>query len=267
MNIIIIIIICLIFICCWHQNIEKFEKVTDDFSDIPVPKIIHMTCKDKNNMKDLYKKTLESWQHHHPEWDIRVYDDSDMFNFIKDNYSSDIVDKVNSFKKLIFKIDIFKLLVLYKYGGIYTDMDVECIQNFDSLLADIDEPVILGYGPAGNNNGMYARIKLVECAVMIGKPGHKFWMDFVDSISPYVEGTKENNPVHITGPLAITRFIENYSDKASIKLLDPVYFYPITSTLRRIPKAERNYRKKLLKNKNYDKLTYCVHLFDGSWTH
>jgi mannosyltransferase OCH1-like enzyme len=262
---IVIITICLIFVCYWCQNIEEFDHVTSVSNSEPIPKIIHMTCKDKNNMKDLYKKTLASWKHHHPDWDIRVYDDNDMFNFIKDNYSSEIVDKVNSFERLIFKIDIFKLLVIYKYGGIYADMDVECLQNFDHLLKDIHEPIILGYGPTDNNVGSFSGIKLVECAVMIGNPGNKFWMEFFDSIDPNTPGAKMNKPVNITGPGAITKFIENYTDKTDIKLLDPIYFYPITSTMKRISKKALGHRKELLKNKNYDERTYCVHLFDGSW--
>jgi len=273
---IIIILIFLIFACIWFRNIDNIEQLdnvsgctadkispNNNDSDFPIPKIIHMTCKDKNNMKDLYKNTLASWKLHHPDWDIRIYDDNDLNNFIKDNYSSEIVNKVNSFKRLIFKIDMFKLLVMYKYGGIYTDMDVECLQNLEPLLEGMTESVALGYGPLENNMGRYRGIKLIECAVMIGKPGNKFWIDFFNSIDP---NTPDTNPVHVTGPLAITRFIENYTNKSDIKLFDPIHLYPITNTLRRIPKEARAKRDKLLKTKKYDKNTYCVHLFDGSWT-
>lgn len=256
-----IVIILAIIILVILDRVSVGER-RENFTNVNnFPKIIHMTLKDKDNMSDFYRKNYESWKRHHPDWDIRLYDDNDLFKFIDDNYPQ-YAKKINTFDKMIFKIDIFKLLVMHKYGGIYTDMDVKCLKSFNGLLKPIDESVVFGYGPNVANRGAFTDVKLVECAVMISRPKDPFWLKFFDSI----DETKKAGPVEVTGPYAITRFIEKYENKQNIKLLDPIYFYPINNQIRsRIPMKEILKTRKMIRENRYPKKSYCVHFFGGSW--
>ena len=167
---IIAILICMLFtVRCFV--IERFNNPNNNF-----PKIIHMTCKNKNKMSEFYKNNLNSWKKFNPNWEVKLYDDKDLDDFFNKHYKK-YVKKINAFNKMIFKVDIFKLLVLHKYGGIYVDMDVECLKKFDTLLNNTKQSIIFGYGPYEHNNGIYKHIKIVECAIMIGKPNHPFFLN------------------------------------------------------------------------------------------
>ena len=229
-----------------------------------VPKILHLTCKDKNNLSEFYKSNLDSWKKFNPNLDIRLYDDDDLQNFFKKEYP-EYVDKINLFDKIIFKIDIFKLLVLHKYGGIYADMDVECLKCFDDLLNNLKKPITFGYGPYEHNNGIYKNYTLIECAIMIGKPNHPFFIDLVESIK-YSEKNNRSNPVYITGPVAITNAVNNSKYKKDIEVMEPVYFYPVNNQLQiRISKEKIEETQKMLETHTFPKDSYCVHYWDGAW--
>ena len=224
-----------------------------------------MTCKNKNKMSEFYENNLNSWKKFHPDWEVKLYDDDDLNDFFNTYYKK-YVKKINAFNKIIFKIDIFKLLVLHKYGGIYVDMDVECLKNFDALLNNAKKSIIFGYGPYEHNNGIYKDIKLVECAIMIGKKNHPFFLELVDNIKfPKIQ-KNQGNPVHETGPQFLTKMIRKSKYKKDIQITEPILFYPINNQMSsRVPLKKILETKKILKTRKFPKESYCVHYFDGSW--
>jgi mannosyltransferase OCH1-like enzyme len=42
-------------------------------------------------------------------------------------------DKFNELPRMIMKIDMFRYFLMYKYGGLYTDMDYLMFKSFDLL--------------------------------------------------------------------------------------------------------------------------------------
>jgi hypothetical protein len=65
-----------------------------------------------------------------PEFTYYLYDEDTALDFLQEN-TSDII--VKTYKKLIpkaFKSDLFRLCILYKYGGIYIDTKKKFINNF-----------------------------------------------------------------------------------------------------------------------------------------
>jgi len=238
-------------------------------NSINIPKIIHMTCKDKHNLSAFYQQNLDSWKKYHSQsqWKINIYDDKDLETFFTTNYPS-LLPLINSYSKIIYKVDIFKILVLNKYGGVYVDMDVECLKSIDPLLNNSNETAIFGYGPYEHNNGNYKNMKLIECAIMISMPNHKLWNKYV--IPGLISKNEcKGNAVECTGPVFITHNIEKYNRENNvndIKLMEPIYFYPINNQFpNRISKEKINETKQMLKTRNFPKESYCVHYFDGAW--
>jgi mannosyltransferase OCH1-like enzyme len=83
------------------------------------------------------------------------------------------------------KADILQLEILFSFGGLYTDCDVECLTPFDALCQTCD----LFVGLCENIN--------------IEKARHSIIQRFLDNIKP---GSGDNEPVSITsttGPIAI----------------------------------------------------------------
>ncbi len=95
-----------------------------------VPKIIHYCWFGGNPKPDDVKRYIASWKKYCPDYEIREWNESN-FDINKNDYCCEAYRA----KKWAFVADYARLSVLFKFGGIYMDTDVELVQSFDSLLA------------------------------------------------------------------------------------------------------------------------------------
>ena len=94
-----------------------------------IPKIIHFCWFGGADLPRLAKKCIYSWKKFFPDYRIIKWDESN-FDINCCNYVREAYDK----KKWAFVSDYVRLYVLYKYGGIYFDTDVEVIKDFTPIL-------------------------------------------------------------------------------------------------------------------------------------
>lgn len=94
-----------------------------------IPKVIHYCWFGKNPKDKVVKKCIESWYKYCPNYKIIEWNESN-FN-INEN---DFINEAYKAKKWAFVSDYVRLKVLYEYGGIYCDADLELIKNIDDLL-------------------------------------------------------------------------------------------------------------------------------------
>jgi mannosyltransferase OCH1-like enzyme len=129
-----------------EQKILEFNKnikYSYDFNGIP--KIIHLTCKDKRNIDNsIWKSCLEAYQSMYSDYTIIIYDDNDIFNIIS-TFDKKSVGLIKSIKKGAIIADIFRYLILYLRGGYYSDFD--CFPN--KRIEKLSE---LQYHGDNNNN-------------------------------------------------------------------------------------------------------------------
>ena len=98
-----------------------------------IPKIIHFTLKDKNNIEnDIWRKCLAEYRKMYPDYKIILYDDNDIFNIIE-YFDKKNLDIVRNIKKGAILADIFRYLILYLRGGYYSDMDCFPHKRIDKL--------------------------------------------------------------------------------------------------------------------------------------
>lgn len=96
-------------------------------------KKIHLTCKDKKNINnDIWIKCLYYYKKLYPDYDIIIYDNQDIYNIIRQYYPQ-YLDKVKQIKTGAILADIFRYLILYLEGGIYSDMDCMPLKRVDEL--------------------------------------------------------------------------------------------------------------------------------------
>ena len=97
-----------------------------------VPKIIWQTMK-TNRVPAIMKNYAATWIGHNPEYEYRFYDDNDIINFIKSDFP-DYLEAYNKIKYGASKADLWRYLIMYKYGGVYADMDCRCINPLRQLI-------------------------------------------------------------------------------------------------------------------------------------
>jgi hypothetical protein len=115
----------------------KLGKVCNTFEvvvfigEAMIPKIIHYCWFGKNDKPESVEKYLATWREKCTDYEIIEWNES---NF--DINSNAFCRESYKAKKWAFVADYVRLAVLYKYGGIYMDTDVEVLKSFDDLLAN-----------------------------------------------------------------------------------------------------------------------------------
>ena len=94
-----------------------------------IPKIIHYCWFGHNPLPPLAIKCIASWKKHFPDYEIKEWNE-DNFNVNSIPYTYEAY----SVGKYAFVSDYARFWILYQYGGIYFDTDVEVIKNMDDII-------------------------------------------------------------------------------------------------------------------------------------
>jgi hypothetical protein len=95
-----------------------------------IPKIIHYCWFGGKPLPESAKKCIASWRKFLPDYEIKEWNESNFdVNGIK------YTREAYRLKKYAFVSDYARFWILYKYGGIYFDTDVEVIKNMDDIIA------------------------------------------------------------------------------------------------------------------------------------
>lgn len=94
-----------------------------------IPKIIHYCWFGVQPLPELAIECITSWRKYFPDYIIKEWNESN-YDVHKTQYTSEAYIA----KKYAFVSDYARFDVLYQYGGIYFDTDVEVIKSFDDVL-------------------------------------------------------------------------------------------------------------------------------------
>ena len=103
-----------------------------------IPKIIHYCWFGGGPISPESRRCMESWKKYCPDYKIMAWNEQN-FDISQNRYAQQAYEA----KKYAFVSDYVRLAVLYEYGGIYLDTDVELVRPLDELLElpDGQQPV------------------------------------------------------------------------------------------------------------------------------
>ena len=94
-----------------------------------IPKIIHYCWFGGKKLPNDVMHYIDCWRRYCPDYQIIEWNEENFdikrCSYVKEAYEA---------KKWAFVADYVRLYVLYNYGGIYMDTDVEVVKSFDDLL-------------------------------------------------------------------------------------------------------------------------------------
>ncbi len=94
-----------------------------------IPKVVHYCWFGRNPLPESAVKCIESWRKYMPDYEIKEWNE--------DNFDVNIIPytaEAYSVGKYAFVSDYARFWVLYHYGGIYFDTDVEVIKPIDDIV-------------------------------------------------------------------------------------------------------------------------------------
>ncbi len=160
----------------------------------------------KQNYLDLCKQN--------PEFTFHLYDDVGCRDFIVKFFSKEIVDAYDGLKPGAYKADLWRLCILYEFGGIYMDIKLKCVDF--KLTALIDKEHFARDRPSHSLH--------IYNSIMVCKPKNIF---LLASINQIVENVKHKyygeSQLSPTGPEMLGRVASNFAINLDMKHVDNTY--------------------------------------------
>ena len=147
-------------------------------SEFPIPKIIHLSYKSEEEILPEWKNVLPAWKKTNPTWKIKFWSDEDNEKIVKDEFPW-FYETYKNFKHNIQRVDAVRCCYLYKYGGLYIDMDYLPLNSIDKLFYNEKNKNI-------NDNQIYlttsTNVPMFTNSFMASKPNCELWIKYLKSI-------------------------------------------------------------------------------------
>lgn len=114
-----------------ERQYEVYNQRTNDEEvnvESAIPKLLHFIWLG-SSLPVKYERVIDSWRVRHPGWDIILWDDDKATSFELKNATH--FEQASNFGM---KSDILRYEVLNDYGGVYVDIDYECVRNIDDVV-------------------------------------------------------------------------------------------------------------------------------------
>ena len=196
-----------------------------------IPYVFHQTWKTRRIPAAL-TKFRTTWHHHHPQAEHRLWTDRDNLAFLEKHYAW-FVPAYKRYPENIMRVDAVRYFIIYHYGGIYVDLDFECLRCIDPLLEE--KHCVLACEPAAHLNtfdGSNESKHIVCNAFIAAAPKHPFMEHLIKMLSKQANrqtiAQDPNAVLDLTGPLLVTQAYESYPHKEHVNVEASQLLYPIT---------------------------------------
>lgn len=206
-----------------------------------IPKIIHYCWFGKNPLPELALKCIDSWKKFFPDYEIKQWNE-DNYDVNKISYTKEAYSE----KKYAFVSDYARFDILYEYGGIYFDTDVEVIKDMSEILK---RGAFAGIESAGALN---AGLGIASPAA---SPIFKEVLEsYLNEHFVNQDGTKNLTTV----VERVSKIFKNhgFTDEIKIQEVCGITIYPMEYFC---PKDYKNGKLNITEN------TVSIHHYDGSW--
>lgn len=231
--------------------------------DGAIPRILHQTWKTRE-IPARFRGYSDSWRAHNPGWEHRLWSDDDNDGFIRARYPG-FHPTFRAYRTGIQRADAVRYFLLHAFGGLYVDLDFECLRPIGPVLEGAT--CVLGCEPRLHAERLHARPRLLCNAIMASAPGHPFWLRVHDELRRRAALFDGRDPVESTGPKVVDAAYRSWAG-GDVRLVDPEVFYPVpdldSAGLGLTPK-ERAYYANMVRHHAYWRDAVAVHHWSHTW--
>lgn len=196
------------------------DTCLDNRSAAPmVTEIVHQSWKTRQ-LPPMFANLSLSWKTCFPSWKHILWTDEDNLQLVRD-YFPWFLPRYQALPHNIMRADAVRYMYMYVYGGVYADLDTECLKPFTHLLRNYS--IVMG----AMDGGAILPEGHTQNSFLYSAPGHPFWLQLLKYIYRH---SNEGRPEAITGPNALMECIRAYRQrcKSLIKVYAPHYFNPFS---------------------------------------
>ena len=243
-----------------------------------IPKKIHFIwLGSKFPAAKYYERFYKTWEALHPTWEIILWDDERVKALIqeKELLNAKAFKMATNYGE---KSDILRLELLYRFGGIYVDVDFKCLKPFDTLL---DSGATFFVGESNVPGASDGKVELNN-ALIGASPNHPILAKLMEAVQPDpkilvaqmmsmgqgVVRSSAMSTITRTGPIFLTNVLLHpslnlFQKYPGMLILPKVFFYPVPNHVdfNVVEHGDREI------SRFYTEDTYAVHRWGKSWQH
>ena len=163
-----------------------------------IPRVLYKTG-NTAAMHPEIKKLVAEFVKNNPGWTVKYYGNQACADFIKQHFAPDVLDAWHALKPGAFKADLWRLCVLYQFGGAYSDFSQTIMVPIESLIdVEKDELVLVA---DKYNYVFFMRQPGIHNSFMAAVPKHPWIKRCIDTIVSKVKNRDYGRDfLNITGP-------------------------------------------------------------------
>jgi mannosyltransferase OCH1-like enzyme len=183
------------------------------------PKIIHQCFGFwDSNIPPNIQKRIDIWKSLHPKYKYILWDKKKSRELIKTHFDW-FLGIYDNYPYPIQRADAIRYFILYKYGGIYCDIDLEPVKKISTLLEKYRSKQCILYRSPNSD--------MLTNDFMISKPKNIFWKKVWHQLilnCNFSSVSKHLTIMNSTGPLLIDYAYDNFSlKKKYVYIIDAKY--------------------------------------------
>ena len=218
-----------------------------------IPRIIHQSWKN-HEVPPRWAALQQTWIEHHPQWEYRFWTDDDNRRLIAADYP-ELLSTYDAYPLDINRAEMARYMAIRRYGGVYVDLDFECLRPVDQLIAG--HQLVFGLEPETHAQRAPVKkrgLERIVCNAFIASiPDHPFWQH----LAGWLERSKKDASLgDRTSFFLLTRACDSFADAAGIAILPPRLLYPIDNVHGPVSDFERS---------ELARTAYGIHHWHGSW--
>ncbi len=203
--------------------LRELKKRENEFTR--VPKLLHRIWKvdDVTTMPRNWGKAFRKCNRvHRGAWQTMFWTDELIRSFILEKFPW-FLEKFDSYRYPIQRVDVARYFILYYYGGVYLDLDVSCPQALDTLLHTMDKMKVSSMIPMTYPIGF-------SNDVMFATKKHPFFHELTKSLLMHDGwyGSEYITIMFTTGPMYLSSIYQDVPDsiKDDVGILHPELYTP-----------------------------------------
>eukprot|EP00878_Enallax_costatus_P003344 GHUV01003552.1.p1 GENE.GHUV01003552.1~~GHUV01003552.1.p1 ORF type:complete len:731 (+),score=251.47 GHUV01003552.1:314-2506(+) len=240
-----------------------------------LPRLVHFTVKDKNDLAPHQVVSMASWAYYNPGHSLMLFDDLDIHQFMT-SYYPELLPTFEGLSSQVERTDMWRYLVLCKMGGVYADSDVVCARPVSNWVQDAG--LLVGIEnvfttPEEAKRRDYTRqIQMVQWAIASRK-GHPVVCRMGQYVAAHVAEEKRGEFIdpdrnhailERTGPGIWSSSVHDYIREAGSQSVEQLVAGAKVGDVRILPQPVFGCASATF-NPEYDPYPYVYHMFKGSW--
>ncbi len=221
-----------------------------------LPRRYHHTWR-HTHLHPLLRRCVDSFSKWNADWEACFWTDDACEALIREELP-DFLPTYLAYPPGILRADIFRVVVLYLRGGVYADLDMECLRPLDELVQQVTQgddawEVLLARDHPCHERAHYQGRPMWLNAFMIAKPKARLWSLVLDAFTRQLQsGYDGSDAVQATGPGLLTKIVElGRSDLQALGIQEMHWrwVHPLPNVL--VHYAERKAYKSLIRSRQW----------------